>query len=1132
MSRTSKLSRILSVALSIALVTSLNAPIITYADDSVDADTFKEVTVQSTEDVAMVGETGHASLKEAVEAANASEGGATIELLKDVALSEKLTIKNNVAISGNHTIARADNYTGTLFVVNSGAALTLDGGLVVDGGNNYVFDKDAFMADCTNRVRVSKEDSAKWFTPEEGAPVATAFMFTTTGGTVNLNKVTIQNNYSTNSGVVSAGANSTITLTGARIAHVAATQGNGVVANVSGANINVIVNEGTIIDGNHVGGNHGLFKIYSGAKLTLNGGEVTNNTGWNSNGTVVGIYWGTFEMNGGTLCSNAGVYGPNNGRNAAVYGHSGHNFLMTGGTICHNIGAYGGLDAPYDNGTTKITGGAIVDNVSTTNNPYADINASGKLEVSGGTFTQNVSAWLAPNVGIVYNEEPETYSIVKDVVELNGKLYPSIADAIAELDSSAEGVIKVVADHKVLDPVVIEQDVVIDLNGRNIIGVNGCPIIRVQGGADVVVKGEGSIVNNDCVFVLGATDGSTVGNLTITSGSYKGDATVASVIKGVLTINSGEFSVDPYVESEDSDPNYNYTLDCVDANYTDGSASIVVNGGRFFKFDPSNNTAEGDGTSFVANTCISYADGDYFTVYPAATTVGDDPVDPDPVDPADPADPEPEPGDGRSAELEARLLDLMKAVEQAATAAEQIADAAAKQAVEQAVSAAKKAAEDAEAAIERASKSAEAPAKQAAEEAVAAAEQACVDLLAMLREMAPEPDPSPAPEPGDGCSAELKARVADIKKAVEELAAAAEEAFEGTDAAAKQLFEQHVALAEKAVEAVEASLAVAEQAVKDAGAVAEQTAEQLEASLAVAEQAVKDAEEALAAAEKAVEGVETVVKQVAAEGRENAVEKTAGAIEAVEKAIEDAKPAAEQVFADLLAWLRGMTVEFEPNPDPVYPNPEPSDPVPVEPEPKGCDRGESCPVAGFGDADLEAWYHDGLHWAVENGVMSGYDDGSGNIGPADEAQRGALLTMLHRIEGKPAAEAAGFADVETGAWYEAAVNWAFAEGLTTGYTDGSNKVGALDEMTREQLATFMFRYAQYKGIDTSARAELSFADAGEVSSWAVEAVQWAVAEGIISGYDDGSNELGPVDTAQRAQVATMLMRMDVAFGIL
>lgn len=376
--------------------------------------------IVSSDGVALVGETGYDSLAEAVAAANAIDGGATVTLLKAVTLDEKLTISGDVTISGKYTITRDDAYTGTLFTVNAGATLTLDGGLVIDGGNNYAFNRAAYDVDAADwNTSIAKENSAKWFTPEEGAPVATAYMITTTGGTVNLNKVTIQNNYSVSSGVVSVGANSTVNLTGAKITHVAATQGSGVAVNASAAGIKVNMNEGTVIDGNHVGGNHGIFKIYSGTVFTMNGGEITNNTGWNSNGVAVGVYWATFYMKDGKICSNTGVYGPSNGRNAAIYLHSGHNFEMTGGTICCNSGrSRGGIDAPYDNGTALIKGGEVLDNISRSNGTTPDVLGTSAMQITGGTFTQDVSAWLAPDTGLVYDEATGKYTTTDHVYNL------------------------------------------------------------------------------------------------------------------------------------------------------------------------------------------------------------------------------------------------------------------------------------------------------------------------------------------------------------------------------------------------------------------------------------------------------------------------------------------------------------------------------------------------------------------------------------------------------------------------------------------------------------------------------------------------------------------------------------------
>ena len=593
--------------------------------------------------LAQVNGVGYDSLVEAVAAAN-EMGTATIILNKDVILGQKLTITGNVTISGTGlsrtataaTITRADNYTGTLFTVNAGAVLTLDGGLVIDGANNYTFDAELYAADLANwNASVSKADSAKWFTPEAGAPVAIAYMITTNGGTVNLNDVTIQNNYAVSSGIVSVGANSTVTLSGAKINHVAGTQASGVVVNASGANINVIVNEGTVIDGNHVGGNHGIFKIYEGAVLTMNGGEVKNTTGWNSNGVVVGMWGaGKFVMNGGTICSNSSVYGASNGRNAAVYIHSNSVMEMNAGVICHNAGrSRGGIDSANNSTSLIINGGSVVNNISISEGTTPDIGGTtGTFMISGGTFTQDVTKWMAPNLGLAYDAETGTYGIVSHIFNLyfidpaTGKqaqdVGPLQGSNLANLIALGklfyanyyEMELEVLANVKVNQTAVIDYPMTINLNGKTIMTsadkaadlMDAFTIL-----ADVTVTGAGKIdarSSKGYAFYIGSRDGK-VGNLTIENGTFMGDTSVAQVTLGSLTINGGNFAVTPYNDS------YEYTLNCIDSNYKNGTAKITVNGGVFYKFNPANNAAETASTNFLADGYVAEElTTDYFTV--------------------------------------------------------------------------------------------------------------------------------------------------------------------------------------------------------------------------------------------------------------------------------------------------------------------------------------------------------------------------------------------------------------------------------------------------------------------------------------------------------------------------------------
>ena len=160
-----------------------------------------------------------------------------------------------------------------------------------------------------------------------------------------------------------------------------------------------------------------------------------------------------------------------------------------------------------------------------------------------------------------------------------------------------------------------------------------------------------------------------------------------------------------------------------------------------------------------------------------------------------------------------------------------------------------------------------------------------------------------------------------------------------------------------------------------------------------------------------------------------------------------------------------------------------------------------------------------------NGVSPKY------FNPNGETTRAMVVTMLWRMEGSPAqAGAAEFADVDGAQWYAQAVRWANANGIVEGYRDANGKGQVFNPngaVTREQLATMLYRYAQYKKQSASANASLgSFNDAASVSDWATGAMQWAVGSGVISGTQKGTRVvvLDPQGSATRAQVATMLMR--------
>ena len=151
----------------------------------------------------------------------------------------------------------------------------------------------------------------------------------------------------------------------------------------------------------------------------------------------------------------------------------------------------------------------------------------------------------------------------------------------------------------------------------------------------------------------------------------------------------------------------------------------------------------------------------------------------------------------------------------------------------------------------------------------------------------------------------------------------------------------------------------------------------------------------------------------------------------------------------------------------------------------------NCPSKPYKDINTNLWYHEGVDYAIANGLMKGV--AKDQFDPYGDLSRAMLVTILYRLEGEPKVSGANpFSDVEAGSWYDKAVNWADAKGIVNGY--GNGKFGPEDNITREQMAAMMMRYAKYKKIDTSKRDNLrSFSDAGSVSSWARENMQWAVA---------------------------------------
>ena len=187
----------------------------------------------------------------------------------------------------------------------------------------------------------------------------------------------------------------------------------------------------------------------------------------------------------------------------------------------------------------------------------------------------------------------------------------------------------------------------------------------------------------------------------------------------------------------------------------------------------------------------------------------------------------------------------------------------------------------------------------------------------------------------------------------------------------------------------------------------------------------------------------------------------------------------------------------------AIPNPVPTPVIPSTPSKPKDDK----PTTGstFADVPSGSWYEDAVKYVSEKGLMNGTS--RNGFSPNATTTRGMIVTILARVEG---------VNTNGTPWYAAGQKWAMDNGIS----DGTNMVG---EVTREQLAAILYRYAKLKGYDTSKSNKLdSFKDADKVSSWAVEAMQWANAEGLINGKNNSM--LDPQGKATRAETAAILMR--------
>ena len=516
-------------------------------------------------------------------------------------------------------------------------------------------------------------------------------------------------------------------------------------------------------------------------------------------------------------------------------------------------------------------------------------------------------------------------------------------------------------------------------------------------------------------------------------------------------------------------------------------------------------------------------------------------------------------------EAEAAQKAAEEAVE-AAKAAQEAAEAAAAKAGENNAAAeeARKAAEAAQAAAEAAQAKAE-EAQKKAEEAKAGADAA----------------QKAAEENNAAAAAEAAKAVAEALKAAEEAGRSAQSATQAAQSAAQAAdsmlkAQEAQAAAEAAQAAAEAAKARAEEAQKKAEEAAASSAEdkeaaerakvEAEAAKKAAEDAQKAAEEAKAAAELALEAAKRSEVEAAASAAEAAeyarqmaetyqkvveikaelidylaeAQAAAEKAEAERKAAEEARKAAEEAalaaskyaasfeLAQLLHESETLTGHAREDYAKVIEDAKAAIEAAKTPEEvdeilaaaREALKTAGCPSTNFTDVEENGWYHTGVDFMVRNGFMNGVADDAFDVdGNLTRAQ---LVTILYRIAGEPESTATNpFADVADGQWYTNAVIWAAENGIVKGVN--TTTFAPNDQITREQIATILFRYAKAEKVEGKLAG---FPDAEKVSDYAADAMAWAVEQGLINGISesDGKTYLAPQETATRAQIAVILMR--------
>ena len=528
------------------------------------------------------------------------------------------------------------------------ATIEVTGGTFTKDPTKYVIEDSAITKNADGTFGVAKAylaevDGNKYYTMDEAFHAAVA-----AGSTLKLLR-----NYTTASSQHSGSKSFTIDLNGFTWTYTS-TDFDCAAFEINYPNVTLTVKNGTVVSASMAGlipsamsgtityDNSGL--IFDGVEITANGNSGIQTNGNNTNDTV------TLKNSTLNVPNGFGIYFPSSGKltldnstvNAKTMGvqvcagslsiNEGSAVTVTGDAVpkAENDGAiqdgaaisivnrtgYKGLDTVTVSGGkfTAKEGNSAIKAYDWANKTESDFTASEKVAVSGGTFSSEVKEDLCADGFIPTQNADGTYGVKtgKYVAQIGDVKYETLADALA---AAKDGETVKLLDNVDLTETLIIKDktITLDLNGKTISNstdiwnesIYAWSLISVRDNGDLTIDdtvGGGTLKakENDC-FTLDvyAYDTKNVENtkLTVNAGNYIGNISAVYAFTGKVTINGGHFSIQQ--KESGSDP-YRLTLNCYDSSYTAGRAGFTVNGGTFENFDPRNNTAEGEGTSFVA----------------------------------------------------------------------------------------------------------------------------------------------------------------------------------------------------------------------------------------------------------------------------------------------------------------------------------------------------------------------------------------------------------------------------------------------------------------------------------------------------------------------------------------------------